>query len=29
MAITHEEAVKAEQARLLLESDVFKEAVEN
>ena len=29
MSVTHEEAVKAEQARLLLESDVFKEAVEN
>ena len=29
MSITHEEVVKAEQARLLLESDVFKEAVEN
>lgn len=29
MSITHEEAVKAEQAELLLKSDVFKEAVEN
>ena len=29
MSVTHEEAVKAEQARLLLESDVFKEATEN
>jgi len=29
MSVTHEEAVRAEQARLLLESDVFKEAVEN
>ena len=29
MSVTHEEAVKAEQARLLLESDVFKEAIEN
>jgi len=29
MSVTHEEVVKAEQARLLLESDVFKEAVEN
>ena len=29
MSITHEEAVKAEQAELLLKSDVFQEAVEN
>lgn len=29
MSITHDEAVKAEQAELLLKSDVFKEAVEN
>ena len=29
MSVTHEEAVRAEQASLLLESDVFKEAVEN
>ncbi len=29
MSTTHEEAVKAEQAELLLKSDVFKEAVEN
>ena len=29
MSITHEEAIKAEQAELLLKSDVFKEAVEN
>ena len=29
MSTTHEEAVKAEQAELLLKSDVFKEAIEN
>ena len=29
MSVTHEEVVKAEQARLLLESYVFKEATEN
>jgi hypothetical protein len=29
MAISHEEVVKAAQAEQILESDVFKEAVEN
>ncbi len=29
MSVTHEEAVKAEQAQQILNSDVFKEAVEN
>jgi hypothetical protein len=29
MSITHEEAVKAAQAEAILDSDVFKEALEN
>jgi hypothetical protein len=29
MSITHEEAVRAAQAEQILESDVFKEAIEN
>tara|TARA_R110002020_G_scaffold64617_5_gene171395 strand:+ start:98 stop:364 length:267 start_codon:yes stop_codon:yes gene_type:complete len=29
MSVTHEEAVKAEQAQQILNSDVFKEAIEN
>ena len=29
MSITHEEAVKAAQAQQILDSDVFKEAIEN
>ena len=29
MSITHEEAVKAAQAEAILDSDVFKEAVQN
>ena len=29
MSVTHEEAVKAEQAQQILDSDAFKEAVEN
>ena len=29
MSITHEEAIQAEQAEILLKSDVFKNAMEN
>ena len=29
MSITHDEAVKAAQAEQILDSDVFKEAIEN
>jgi hypothetical protein len=29
MSVTHEEAVKAAEAQRILDSDVFKEAVEN